>query len=137
MKIIQDILLCINSNKIDYKSIKCYREWFNNYWKISIIISILYVLGLIYGILQMNRRPAINLKFLSLIWNLCAAMFSIYGFYIQFPYFKNTLLVKHIKNAFYFTTCRRWFDKVEILEFSMLLFVFSRFFLLGKVAYIQ
>ena len=56
----------------------------SNYLWIPISTTVLYIIGIYYGVIQMNKREAYKLTGLLTIWNLCLTLFSAAGFYVLY-----------------------------------------------------
>jgi len=76
-------------------------EWLNNYWKISILIIMLYLLFIhVTRTIMKNNKPY-KLRFLLFLWNASLAIFSILGTVRMLPIFISIINTK----GFEYTTC--------------------------------
>ena len=54
-------------------------QWMNQWWWLSIVYSIIYVIFIYYGRSLMENRERFELRYPLILWNVSLAIFSIFG----------------------------------------------------------
>jgi len=56
-----------------------WNNWFGNYWKVSLILSIIYIVGIRWASERMKHRKRFQLQGPLFLWNVGLAVFSVLG----------------------------------------------------------
>ena len=78
-------------------------RWMNEWWWLSIVYSIIYVILIYYGRSLMESRPRFELRLPLVLWNLGLAIFSLFGVARCVPEMIHGLA----KNGLQYTICDR------------------------------
>lgn len=78
-------------------------RWMNEWWWLSIVYSIIYVILIYYGRSLMESRPRFELRLPLILWNVSLAIFSLFGMARCVPEMIHSLA----KQGLQFTICDR------------------------------
>lgn len=96
-------------------------KWMQDYWQMSILISVIYVLGIFGGRHLMESRPKYELRIPLIVWNLFLAVFSILGAIRVWPEFFHGLT----QHGVVYTVCDNSYA-YSITGFWAFMFIMSK-----------
>lgn len=101
-----------------------HRSWFAQYWSVSIVVSVAYVIAVHLGTKVMANRKPFDLRTPLMLWSILLSLFSVYGSLRILPELFDTFN----RRGFQAVICDREFTKDVRIEFVMFLFIWSKAF---------
>lgn len=123
--------LIFNSNN-EWTAHDYWMKWHQQYWLISLPLSLIYILAVYYGVQFMKNRKPFNLRYTLGIWSALLGIFSIMGSY----YFLPEIISKLYNDGFHKAVCDNTYKSDKKYMFWAWLFTWSKVFEFGDTLFI-